>query len=105
MVAAALIALVTTNADAQRRGAEKPGGSVRLSSVISAFLADSGVRTRGLPWTTGEQLAIKWESPGPIPNPDQSALRQGIALARIGTFTGTVGDSVALSMTITLTGT
>ncbi len=78
---------------------------VKLSAVIAAFLADSGVRTRGLAWTTGNDLAIKWESATPKANPDRSALSRGITLARSGTFTGTVGDSVALPMTITVTGT
>jgi hypothetical protein len=78
---------------------------VKLSAVIAAFLADSGVRTRGLAWTTGNDLAIKWESAAPKANPDQSALRKGLALVRNGTFTGTLGDTVALPMTITVSGT
>jgi hypothetical protein len=73
--------------------------------VIAAFLADSGVRTRGLPWTTGNNIAIKWDSPAPKANPDQSAAGRGLTLARSGTFTGTVGDSVALRMTISAVGT
>jgi hypothetical protein len=78
---------------------------VKLSAVIAAFLADSGVRTRGLAWTTGNELAIKWESPTPKANPDQNAAQKGLTLARNGTFTGTVGDSVALPMTIAIVGT
>lgn len=78
---------------------------VKLSAVIAAFLADSGVRTRGLAWTTGNDLAIKWESAAPKANPDQSAAQKGLTLVRNGTFTGTVGDSVALPMTISVVGT
>jgi hypothetical protein len=77
---------------------------VKLSAVIAGFLADSGIRTRGLPWTTGAELPIRWESARPIPNPDQYARAKGIALIRSGSFTGTVGDTVALKMEITLGG-
>lgn len=83
----------------------RPGNRVKLSSVIAAFLADSGVRTRGLSWTTGNDLAIKWQSATPIPNPDQSARAKGLTHARVGSFIGTVGDSVALPMDITVVGT
>ena len=83
----------------------KSANRVKLSAVIAAFLADSAVRTRGLPWTTGNDLAIKWQSATPIPNPDQSARAKGLTLARIGSFIGTVGDSVALPMDITVVGT
>jgi hypothetical protein len=78
---------------------------VKLSAVITTFLADSGTRTRGLPWTTGNNLAIKWQSATPIPNTDQSARAKGLTLARSGSFVGTVGDSVALPMDITVVGT
>ncbi len=44
-------------------GAQQP---VALSVVLTAFLADSGVPTRGLPWTTGQQLPIQWESSLPV---------------------------------------
>ena len=78
---------------------------VRLSSVINAFLVDSGVMTRGLPWTTGSALPIKWASSAPVRNTDPSERERGVALERTGTFIGTVGDSVALPMTIRLAGT
>ncbi len=83
----------------------RPATRVKLSAVIATFLADSGVRTRGLAWTTGNDLAIKWESAAPKANPDQSAAQKGLTLVRNGTFSGTVGDSVALPMTITVSGT
>ena len=78
---------------------------VQLSTVIASFLADSGVRTRGLPWTTGAELPIRWESARPVPNPDEHSRTKGITLIRSGSFTGTVGDTVALKMEITLGGT
>jgi hypothetical protein len=96
-----VLGLSVSSVSAQRPASNR----VKLSAVITAFLADSGVRTRGLPWTTGNDLAIKWESPSPKPNPDQNAAQKGLTLARNGTFTGTVGDSVALPMTITVVGT
>lgn len=86
-------------------GQTKAGNRVKLSAVIAAFLADSGVQTRALPWTTGNGLAIKWQSATPIANPDQSARAKGLTHARIGRFMGTVGDSVALPMDITAVGT
>ncbi|HEY7569338.1 MAG TPA: hypothetical protein VH762_17280 [Gemmatimonadaceae bacterium] len=86
-------------------GQTKAGNRVKLSAVIAAFLADSGVQTRGLPWTTGNGLAIKWQSAAPVRNPDQSARAKGLTHARSGSFMGTVGDSVALPMDITVVGT
>lgn len=86
-------------------GQAKAAARVKLSAVITTFLADSGVRTRGLAWTTGNDLAIKWQTATPIPNPDQSARAKGLTLARSGSFIGTVGDSVALPMDITVVGT
>ncbi|MGQ0643705.1 MAG: hypothetical protein ACT4P6_23400 [Gemmatimonadaceae bacterium] len=99
------ITLISLCALAASLGAQgRATDRVKLSAVIATFLADSGVRTRGLAWTTGNDLAIKWESPAPKANSDQNAQRQGLTLVRNGTFTGTVGDSVALPMTITGTG-
>jgi len=94
-------ALASEPAAAQAKAAAR----VKLSAVITTFLADSGVRTRGLAWTTGNDLAIKWQTATPIPNPDQSARAKGLTLARSGSFIGTVGDSVALPMDITVVGT
>jgi hypothetical protein len=98
------MALLILSATAPIVSAQARTQRVKLSAVIAAFLADSGVPTRGLAWTTGNALAIKWESATPKPNPDQTAARQGFTLARNGTFTGTVGDSVALAMTISAVG-
>jgi hypothetical protein len=89
---------------AQPKQATNRSAPVKLSAVINAFLADSGVLTRGLPWSTGSKLPVKWKSVGPVTNTDPNARRQGITLARVGTFIGTAGDSVALPMAIYLNG-
>ncbi len=87
-------------------GAQAPSGAraVKLSAVITAFLVDAGTRTRGLAWTTGGELPVQWESPGPVTNPDSWSRQQGLMLARSGTFTGSIGDTVALDMTLVLSG-
>lgn len=55
---------------------------LRLSAVLTAFLTDSGVATRGLPWTTGSSLPVKWETPKPVAAP---YLKQdGFSLRRVG---------------------
>jgi len=100
----ALIATLTSGAPAGVASAQETGEPIKLSAVLTAFLVDSGVRTRGLAWTTGSELPIKWESPGPVQNPDQWAAKQGRIVARNGSFTGTIGDSVALAMTINVSG-
>ena len=84
--------------------AQRPAQKVPLSRVITAFLVDTGVRTRGLPWTTGSELPIRWSTPRPVANQHAPARAQGITLLREGTFTGTLGDSVALPMGLTLWG-
>ena len=84
--------------------AQQVGQPVKLRDVLAAFLVDSGVRTTGLPWTTGNDLPVRWDTPGPVANPDQWAAKQGFTHARQGTFLGTLGDSVALGMTIVVSG-
>jgi hypothetical protein len=75
--------------------------SVGLGTVIAAFLADSGVRTRGLPWTTGDALGVKWESTRPVRNSDQSSLAAGRSLARKATFTAPVAkEHVPVELTV-----
>ena len=85
------------------KSAKAAGPTVRLSAVIGAFLVDSGVRTRGLPWTTGNDVPVKWQSAKPVPNPDQSRRKLGITLARIGAVTTPVAG-VALPVEVTATG-
>jgi hypothetical protein len=89
---------------AQRPAPPRTADAVKLSAVLTTFLADSGVRTRGLAWTTGNALPIRWKSPGPVANPDQSARGRGLTLARIGEVTASVGDTVRIPVTLTLVG-
>ncbi|MGQ0765527.1 MAG: hypothetical protein ACT4OZ_07670 [Gemmatimonadota bacterium] len=72
--------------------------------MIATFLADSGVATRGLPWTTGNNLPIAWDSPNAVANPDQVAYARGLTLARAGKFIGTAGDRVSFEVSLTATG-
>ena len=81
-----------------------PAAQVKLSSVITAFLVDAGVRTRGLPWTTGAELPVKWETPAAVAATDPYSQQRGMTLVRSGTLTGTVGDTAALEMTLVLNG-
>ncbi len=78
---------------------------VKLSAVLTAFLVDSGVRTTGLPWTTGSALPIRWTTPRPVPNTDPAAVKRGMTKTRDGKFLGTLGDSIALGMYISVWGT
>ena len=90
--------------DAQRSAGARAPARVALSAVLSAFLADSGVQTRGLPWTTGSALPIAWTTPQAVRNSDPNAYASGLTLRREGTFKGTVGDSVPLDMSIVAIG-
>ena len=104
LVAAALLG-TTADLHAQAKANQARATPVEVSKVITAFLVDSGVMTRGLPWTTGTSLPIKWQPVEIVTNPAEVARRQGITHTKSGTFTGTAGDSVALPMSITVTGT
>lgn len=102
LAAISLIAL--TSVGQAQRPAQPPMQKVPLSAVITAFLVDSGVRTRGLPWTTGEALPIRWATPRPVANTDPVASKQGATLSRTGSVLVTLGDSVALETTVLVTG-
>ncbi|MEZ4587300.1 MAG: hypothetical protein R2909_12960 [Gemmatimonadales bacterium] len=78
------MALLLSGGAAETASAQGAGEPIKLSAVLTAFLVDSGVRTRGLPWTTGSELPVEWESPGPVQNPDQWAVKQGRVVARNG---------------------
>jgi hypothetical protein len=104
LLACAALFLCALPMGAQRPSRPRPAEAIKLSTVLTTFLADSGVRTRGLPWTTGSDLPIRWKSAGPIANPDQSGRGKGLTLARIGEFTASVGDSVRIPVTISLVG-
>lgn len=100
----ALLALALATPPLAAQATRARANPIQLSDVITAFLVDSGVRTRGLPWTTGDALPIRWDTPKPVPLQDEWLKRKGLTHVRNGTFTGTAGDSVALPMTISVTG-
>lgn len=77
----------------------------RLSRIIAAFLVDSGVQTRGLPWTTGAALPVRWRTPAPVRNTDHYSLQRGVTHTRIGTVKAIIDDSVTLPLTISVSGT
>ncbi len=97
----AVLLLLAAPLPAQQRGG---ASQVPLSSILTAFLVDSGVRTTGLPWTTGSALAIRWATPAPTAVKDAASIQRGVTQQRAGRFLGTLGDSVALWMQITLHG-
>jgi hypothetical protein len=101
LLLAALAAVVApAAAQTPKAGSSRTAPSVPLGKVIAAFLADSGVPTRGLPWTTGDQLGVKWASAKPIRNPDQSAFSAGRSLARRATFTAPIAkEHIPVEMT------
>jgi len=99
-----VLAFVSFSAGLSAQQSRKPE-SVRLSKIISAFLVDSGVLTRGLPWTTGNAVGVKWKTQVPVTNPSVPERQRGITLARTGNFSGTVGDTVVLPMEILAVGT
>ncbi len=72
--------------------------TVRFADLIGAFLVDSGVRTTGLPWTTGNALPIRWETAAPVANTDPNARAKGLTHTRTGSVRVTLGDSVSLPM-------
>ncbi|MEO8451315.1 MAG: hypothetical protein ABI647_16085 [Gemmatimonadota bacterium] len=76
---------------------------VKLSAVLTAFLADSGVRIQGLPWTTGAALPVKWQTPKPVPAPD-FAKQHGNTLTRVGTVRVAIGTRPPEKLTLTLFG-
>lgn len=99
-----LLLLVLIAAPVSDLAAQRNTSKVPLSKVITAFLVDSGVRTQGLAWTTGQSLPIRWNSTRPVTVRGPGYQQLGITLKRDGTFLGTLGDSVALYMSISLFG-
>jgi hypothetical protein len=75
----------------------------RLSQLIATFLADSGVPTRGLPFTVAEVLPARWESATPVAT-DPVAQREGYTLTRRGVVVVTLGPG-AVPVAVQLLGT
>ena len=85
--------------------AQAAARTIKLADLLGAFLVDSGVRTTGLPWTTGSATPIRWQTPAPIAHTDPNARARGLTHMRIGAVRVTLGDSVALPMHVTAIGT
>ncbi|MEP7325268.1 MAG: hypothetical protein ABI836_04895 [Gemmatimonadota bacterium] len=75
----------------------------RLSMVLTAFLADSGVATRGLPWTTGSALPVQWATRAPVAA-EAWARQKGFTMARAGTVRIKVGTHEPVEMALQLFG-
>ena len=95
-LAATLLLTLPGNAAAQQ--------PLRAATLITAFLADSGVPTRGMDWSTGNGLSVRWASARPVANPDQSAVPRGLTLARIGTARVIMGEGAPVDVTVSLAG-
>ena len=81
-IVAGVLAVVPAFAEAQQ--------SVKLSALLTTFLADANVKTKGLPWTTGASLPVKWQSPKPVAAVAYLQ-QQGFTLSREGTARVAVG--------------
>jgi hypothetical protein len=94
--------IVMSQVGAQGSKREKsPGQSVKLSGIIAAFLVDSGVRTRALAWSTGGDLPVLWESPGPVPTKDPYVQGKGLTKLKTGRLRGIVGaHTVPMQLTL-----
>lgn len=84
--------------------AQRPTTAIPLARLIATFLADSGVRTTGLDWTTGDSLPIRWESRTPVAVTEQWLAAEGFTRLRSGTLQVTAGDSVPLTALVTVLG-
>jgi len=80
-------------------------GPVPLATVLSAFLADSGVPTRGLSWSHGDALPVTWESKAPIAVTEAWIKNQGMTLMRKAAAKVTLASDSAIAMTIQVLGT
>jgi hypothetical protein len=72
-----------------------------LAAILGTFLADSGVATRGLPWTTGNTLPVKWNSAGPVKS--QYTMYNGVTSERTGS-THFATDTGAVEGNLTVLG-
>jgi hypothetical protein len=72
--------------------------------MLTAFLADSGVRTRGLAWTTGAKLPVKWATPKPVAS-EQWQRNEGFSLVRTGKVRSDLGNGSTSELELQLLGT
>lgn len=73
-----------------------------MGALVTSFLADSGVATRGLPWTTGDGLPVQWETAEPAAASDYLR-NEGITLTRVGQARVAV-DSLLRDATVSVHG-
>jgi len=100
----ACLALIATLPLMPTRSSAQPPRSVKLGAVLSAFLADSAARTRGLSWTSGSTLPVKWQSVKPVPNPDRSLSGKGMTLSRSGTIQVALDKNEPVELSVQLMG-
>ena len=79
--------------------------ATKLSTIITGFLADSGAKTAGLPWITGNALPVKWKTAKPVPATEQYLKNQGYTLQRSGLAQVKVGSQPASTTSIDVHGT
>lgn len=98
-----LVALVPTAPQAQTQApAKKPPATLTLPTLLSTFLADSGVATRGLPWTTGSTLPVKWNSTKPVPS--QYTMWPNVTVERTGTARMAASDTSTVDVQVFVLG-
>jgi hypothetical protein len=73
-----------------------------LSALLTTFLADSGVRTQGLSWATGQELSIEWQSANPVKIP--YATQDGSTVSRTGTARASLDDGSVIDATVEVAG-
>jgi hypothetical protein len=93
-----LFALIAAAMPTTATGQERASTAIPLAQLIGAFLVDSGVRTAGLQWTTGNSTPIRWYSAAPVTNTDPAGRARGLTHTRTGAVRVTLGDSVTLPM-------
>ena len=95
------LAFTTSIASAQAsKAAAKP--AVTLPALLATYLADSGVRTRGLSWGTGGDLGIKWSTTKPTK--PQYTVGPGITLQHEGVIAVQAADTLSLDMNVIVFG-
>jgi len=80
-----------------------PQEPVKLSTVITAFLPDSGVQTKRLPWITGDALPVTWQSAKPVAAADYLK-NEELTLSRTGTAQASMGDGPTQEITVNVNG-
>jgi hypothetical protein len=100
ILAAALVPALLVAQQSPKAKTRPP--STTLPAILSTFLADSGVATRGLPWTTGNTLPIKWKSVQPVPS--QYTMYNGVTSERTGTTRFATSDTSSIAASVTVLG-